>query len=223
MSRFSEEDVKYLKNIISGSQNQKSLWDNHEVHNSLLYSPRKWTSSKGKSIMGSYVKSEDGRVHIKSEKTGKIYKMSLSKLSKTDRQFLTKNVPGSVPDAVSDRPLAGRHSGKEWQGLFAYHNSSLSNDKHYSVWIVEKEELDEFKRFQLRQLIVSLPKKPGKYKLSSTLNVTFLEPPGKNKIATKGTLKVTRDGSTYKAYLIANFDENNNVRGDFTFRPAKGK
>ena len=127
----------------------------------------------------------------------------------------------SLPNAVPNQPLAGRHSGKEWRGLFAYHDAFFSNKDRNGVTLFENEEPDEFKRYGLSKLIVTLPKTPGKYKLSPTLNVTFCEPPGNNKVATEGILKITRDGAKYKAELIAHVDEDNDVRGYFTFTPPK--
>jgi len=129
----------------------------------------------------------------------------------------------SLPKAAPNQPLAGRHSGKDWRGLFAYERT-FSNDKdHYGVEVVEKEEPEKFKRFGVPTLIVKIPKVPGEYKLSPTFNVTFFEPPGNNKIATEGILKVTRDGTAYKVELVARSDKDNDVRGCFTYKPPTGK
>jgi hypothetical protein len=124
------------------------------------------------------------------------------------------------PESVPDQPLAGRHSGKDWKGLFAYPSSFFSDDEHYGVDVLEKEEPDRFKQFHLRKLMVKIPKVPGEYKLSPMFNVTFFEPPGNNKSATDGTLNVKRNGAIYKVQLIAHFDKDNDVRGCFTFTPA---
>lgn len=129
----------------------------------------------------------------------------------------------ALPKSVPDQPLAGRHSGKDWKGLFAYHSSFFSDDDHYGVDVLEKKEPEKFKRFQQPELMVKIPKKPGQYQLSPTFNVTFFEPPGNNKTATDGILKVTHEGGTYKVHLIAHFDKDNDVRGYFTFTPPEGE
>lgn len=116
-------------------------------------------------------------------------------------------------------PLSGMHSGKEWKGLFAYHSKFFSNDTHYGVDIVEKEEPDKFKRFGVPKLMVKIPKKPGTYKLSSTFNVTFYEPPGKNRTAIEGSMKVELKNGRYKVYLTVHSDEDNSVKGYFNFTP----
>ena len=128
-----------------------------------------------------------------------------------------------LPNVAPRQLLAGRHSGKEWRGLFTYHDAFFSNKDHYGVEVLEKKEPDEFKRYRVSKLKVTLPKKPGEYNLSPTLNVTFFEPPGQNRTATEGILKITRDGATYKVELIAHFDQDNDVRGYFTFTPPKGE
>ena len=129
----------------------------------------------------------------------------------------------SLPDIVPNRPLAGRHFGKEWKGLFTYKSSFPSDDNYFDVNVIQEEEPEAHKRFQLRQLMIKLPKNPENYKLSPTFNVTFYQHPGNNKTATDGILKITQDGSTYKAHLIAHFDEDNTVQGYFTFQPTKEK
>lgn len=128
----------------------------------------------------------------------------------------------ALPQSVPDQALAGRHSGKDWKGLFAYHSSFFSDDDHYGVDVLEKEEPEKFKRFQLRKLMVTIPKVPGEYKLSPLFNVTFFEPPGNNKAATDGILKIKRNGAMYTVTLIAHFDKDNDVRGYFTFTPPEG-
>jgi hypothetical protein len=127
------------------------------------------------------------------------------------------------PKVAPNQPLAGRHSGKDWRGLIAYENT-LSNDKdYYGVEVVEKAEPDWVKRFSVPKLIVKIPRNPGEYKLSPTFNVTFFEPPGNNKVATEGLLKVTRDGATFKVELVARSDKDNDVRGSFSYTPPAGK
>lgn len=127
-----------------------------------------------------------------------------------------------LPNTAPNQALAGRHSGKDWRGLFVY-EKTFSNDKdHYRVQVVEKEEPEEFKRLGGPMLSVKIPKVPGEYKLSPTFNVTFFEPPGNNRIATEGILKVTRDGAAYMVELIARYDKDNDVRGRFTYKPLTG-
>jgi hypothetical protein len=129
----------------------------------------------------------------------------------------------SLPKVAPNQALAGRHSGKDWRGLIAYESTSSTDQDYYGVEVVEKVEPDWVKRFSIPRLLVRIPRNPGEYKLSPTFNVTFFEPPGNNKVATEGFLKVTRDGATFKVELVARSDKDNDVRGSFTYAPSTGK
>jgi hypothetical protein len=125
-----------------------------------------------------------------------------------------------LPTVAPDTPLSGLIAGKKWTGLFAYEETFFTDNDHYGLDVVQTEEPDKFKRMDASKLMVNLPKKPGEYKLSSTFNVTFFEPPGNNRTGTQGSMKVQKEGNTYKVNLVAYFDKDNDVRGTFSFTPT---
>lgn len=127
-----------------------------------------------------------------------------------------------LPMTVPDQPLTGRHSGREWTGSFVYHCAFRSEKDHYGVDIYANERPDIMRADDARQLrlLGKIPENTGEYPLSGTFNVTFFEPPGNNKVATRGIMKVTREGDTYIVRLIAHFDKDNDVRGYFAFTPT---
>ena len=134
----------------------------------------------------------------------------------------------SLSTVVPDQPLAGRHMGKDWRGLYAYHEPFFSKEDCYGVEVVGKEfvgkaETNEFERLGQSSLLVIFPKRPGEYKMSPKFNVTFFEPPGITRTTANGIMKIMREGATYKVELIDPLDIDNDVRGYFRFTPPKGE
>jgi hypothetical protein len=129
----------------------------------------------------------------------------------------------SLPTNAPTTALSGVLAGKPWKGVFAQPSQFRDSDAtHFALNVMEREESGSFSSFQQPHLMLKLPKKEGFYPLSGTFNVTFYQPPGNNVIATEGSMKVVRKGSTYQVGLVAYANKLNNASGTFSYVVSTG-
>ena len=92
ISNLSNADRQYVykRNNLLSPENSE-LEEDHSDDD--LHTSRVWMDDKGTQIKAKFVEYVDGRVHLRSDKTGKTYKMDMARLSKDDQDILAVNLP----------------------------------------------------------------------------------------------------------------------------------
>lgn len=127
------------------------------------------------------------------------------------------NGGGSTP--IASGALTGKVGGQAFTVATAQVDTVLSDDE--KLWIdVSSEVLASCNDFASgNSLILNVPKKPGTYALSLTLNATFVVAGGaetQNLIATKGSLRVDEvTNALVRGAVNTTYDADNSVNGRF--------
>ena len=123
------------------------------------------------------------------------------------------------PTPIASGALTGKVGGETFTAAAAQVDSFLSDDE--SFWVdVSAEALASCSAVKSgNSLILNVPKKPGTYALSLTLNATFVVDGGtetENLIATQGTLRVDEVTSALvRGGVSMTYDAENSVNGEF--------
>ena len=131
----------------------------------------------------------------------------------------------TVPRSTfSDQPLQGAINGASWQFQVGHTDAFLSEgeDDFFAVMYGETYTPCEFPEPDSDYIIVSVPKTPGDYGMSLTLNMTFVwDNAGdtENYVATTGRIEVYEVTSTSVSgglYAIFDNDSDFEVDGEFS-------
>lgn len=123
---------------------------------------------------------------------------------------------GSVDIASS--PLTGKVGGAAWTLAGARTNAFLSDDDNFWVDMYGQGTVTCGSTGQGNSLIVNAPKKVGTYRLSLSLNSTFVVEGTEtdNLVATQGAIRVDEVTATsLRGGINMTYDANNSVNGAF--------
>lgn len=118
---------------------------------------------------------------------------------------------------IEETPLAGVVGGQQWSFSAGHTKAFLSEqgDEFFAILYSEDFEACGFGEPSGDKLIVSIPKTPGTYDFSLSLNMTFVQG-GDNLVATKGLITVEEVTATnVRGGLVGDFDSDNEVNGTF--------
>jgi hypothetical protein len=121
-------------------------------------------------------------------------------------------------DDIPATTLAGTVGGEPWTFVAGDTDAFLSEgeDDFFALLYAGPFTPCGFDAPSGNHLIVSVPKEPGEYPLSLSLNMTFVVGESDNLVATDGVIVVDEvTDTTIRGGLLASFDADNEVAGQF--------
>jgi hypothetical protein len=133
--------------------------------------------------------------------------------------LLAAGCGGATP--ISSQPLSGKVGGQAWTFATGETNPSLSTGDQ--LWVeLYAATFDTCVAFgapmDADEIIMMLPKTPGTYELSFSLNATFyVSSSSSNLVATRGTLQIDSvTATTIGGGMRIAYNGDNSVEGQFT-------
>lgn len=126
---------------------------------------------------------------------------------------------------ISEESLAGLVAGEPWSFVEGHTSAFLSEgeDDFFAILVSEAFETCGFGEPSGDKLIVSIPKEPGAYNFSLSLNMTFVQG-SSNLVATDGQIVVDEVTATrVRGGLTGYFDGDNEVSGQFDIAICAGE